>query len=181
MGFKMSLSMDSWSKKFSVNLRGGMTYQVELGTDAFGNITRINNALNDLPKRLEGAKTQLETLLSQQEAAKEQIKKPFMQEAELAEKEARLALLNADLNIDGNGGMDVINDTDSRADEDMDIESGEDYDGEHEAQRPAAKTTRPPLIESLRSYTPTRQPEKPSASSEKQTQNPAKKQAGHDI
>ena len=180
MGFKMSLSMDSWSKKFSVNLRGAMTYKVELGTDAFGNITRINNALNDLPKRLEGVKSQLETLLSQQEAAKEQIKKPFLEEAELAEKEARLALLNADLNIDGNGGMDVINDTDARTDDEFDIDSDEDCAGGQEV-RIAAKATRPPLIESLRSYSSARQPEKPSSMPDKQSQALGKKQAGHDI
>jgi N12 class adenine-specific DNA methylase len=128
MGFKMSLRYDSFNKTFSVLLRGSMTYSTDLGTDAFGNITRINNALGDLPKRLEGAKSQLDTLFSQQEAAKQELERPFAQADELAEKEARLALLNADLNIDGDGGLDVMNDADSR--EDLGDDDDQDFDDE---------------------------------------------------
>jgi hypothetical protein len=84
-------------------LRGAMTYITDLGTDTFGNITRINNTLEKLPERLEGARAQLADIEKQIEAAKSELEKPFSQEAELAEKEARLALLNADLNIDGDG------------------------------------------------------------------------------
>ena len=113
-------------------LRGNITYQTELGTDAFGNITRINNALNDLPKKLEGAKAQLDTLYSQQEAAKQELEKPFTLVGELAEKESRLALLNAELNIEGSGGLDITNDPDSRSEaaigQDTDID---DYDADN--------------------------------------------------
>ena len=84
-------------------------YDVSLGTDAFGNITRINNALDGLPKTLEGARDQLANIQKQQESAKLELAKPFELETELAEKEARLALINADLNIDGDGDMDVEN------------------------------------------------------------------------
>jgi hypothetical protein len=114
MGFKMSLRYESYGSQINLLLRGAMTYKIDLGTDALGNITRINNALDGLTKRLEGAREQLEGYEKQAAAAKEELEKPFPQEAELREKEARLALLNADLNIDGDGGLDVLNDTESR-------------------------------------------------------------------
>jgi len=179
MGFKTSLCFDSFNKKFSLYLRGSMTYEAELSTDTFGNITRINNVLSDLPKRLEGAKAQLESVLTQQEAAKLELAKPFTLIDQLVEKEARLALLNAELNIDGNGGMDVINDTDSRdrdSDTDAhDYENGdmEEPEGEDEnkssidlanpgktfdypssgGQRDIpAKSTKPLMMDKIRSY-----------------------------
>ncbi len=124
-----------------------MTYQIDLGTDAFGNITRINNALNDLPKRLETAKSQLENIIAQQEAARQELEKPFAQADELAEKEARLALLNADLNIEGAGGMDVENDPDSRE------EPGEMIISlAYQPDSVRMKSARPSILESLRSF-----------------------------
>jgi hypothetical protein len=187
MGFKMSLRFDSFNKQFQLYLRGSMTYQVDLSTDTFGNITRINNALNDLPKKLEGAKAQLETVLIQQEAAKVELAKPFMLGDELNEKEARLALLNAELNIDGNGGMDVINDTDTR-DEDFepDEEDNEDIYDELDAEEELessinlanpgkefdyppqgerkdipAKSTKPLMMDKIRSYSADKLPTVP--------------------
>ena len=115
MGFDMSLRYVELGKQLNLMLRGAITYQVELGTDALGNITRINNALERLPEHLNNAKSQLENYNRQVEAAKLELAKPFEQELELQDKEARLALLNADLNIDGNGGFDIINDTENRA------------------------------------------------------------------
>lgn len=116
MGFKLSLRYESFGQQINLLMRGAMTYQLELGTDALGNISRINNALDKLPERSEGAKSQLEDYHNQVKAAKLELEKPFEQEAELKEKEARLALLNADLNIDGNGdgNFDIINDTENR-------------------------------------------------------------------
>jgi GR25 family glycosyltransferase involved in LPS biosynthesis len=158
MGFKMSLRFDSFTKLVLLHLRGNMTYQVDLGTDAFGNITRINNALHDLPKKLDGAKSQLESLLSQQEAAKEELKNPFTLTNELAEKEARLALLNADLNIDGNGGFDVDNDTENRSGNADGLESddsgeyADEYDDDYGQQSSSAKSVRPTMMDKLNAY-----------------------------
>ena len=156
MGFKMSIQYDSHSSLFKLNLRGNMTYQTDLGTDAFGNITRINNTLEGLPKRLDGAKSQLDGFLSQQEAAKQELGKPFASADELAEKEARLALLNAELNIDGSGGLDVENDADNQHDSDDYIEADdEEYDDdEPEYRRESAKSTRTPMLERLANFKP---------------------------
>jgi N12 class adenine-specific DNA methylase/adenine-specific DNA methylase len=114
MGFKLSLSYASFGQTINLMMRGAMTYQTELGTDAFGNITRITNALDKLPERLQGAREQLANYEKQVAAAKEELAKPFSLEDELQAKEARLALLNADLNIDGDGDMDILNDPDNR-------------------------------------------------------------------
>jgi hypothetical protein len=124
MGFHLSIRFDGFAKDFKLLLRGQMTYQIELGADAFGNITRINNALADLPKRLEGAKLQLDDIHNQQIAAQEELDKPFTLETELAEKEARLALVNSDLNLDRGGG-DEVYDLENR---DGQVDSGDTQD-----------------------------------------------------
>ena len=80
-----------------------MTHRVPIGTSAQCNIQRLDNALAGIPARLEKAEQQLENLNSQQEAAKGELGKPFPQEAELAEKSARLAELDALLNMDEHG------------------------------------------------------------------------------
>jgi len=154
MGFQMSVQYESYGNLFKLHLRGNMTYQLDLGTDAFGNITRINNTLADLPKRLESAQSQLDGLLSQQEAAKQELEKPFVQESELAEKEARLALLNADLNIDGDGGFDVMNDTDSRTENavETDTETDSEYEGEYEPPKVSEKSMKPSILERIENF-----------------------------
>ncbi|MCL2775805.1 MAG: helicase [Oscillospiraceae bacterium] len=155
MGFKMSIQFEATSVyQFKLHLRGNMTYQLDLGTDAFGNITRINNTLADLPKRLESAQSQLDGILSQQEAAKQELEKPFAQESELAEKEARLALLNADLNIDGDGGFDVMNDTDSRTENavEIDAETDSEYESDYEPQTVSEKSTKPSILERIENF-----------------------------
>ena len=101
MGFDIILHYIVATRSFTLALRGSMTHQVELSTDTVGNITRINNALENLPKKLEAAKEKLANTQAQQEAAKQELQRPFAEADELAEKEARLAVLNAELNIDG--------------------------------------------------------------------------------
>ena len=105
-GFKMELSYDSFQKEYQVLLKGEMTHRVPIGTSAAGNIQRLDNALAGIPARLEKAEQQLDSLRSQQEAAQAELGKPFPQEAELAEKSARLAELDALLNMDDRGKDD---------------------------------------------------------------------------
>ncbi len=99
-GFQMELSFDSFSKEFQVALKGEMTHRVSIGTSAAGNMTRLDNALASIPQRLEKAEQKLDGLYQQQETAKAEVGKPFPQEAELAEKSARLSELDALLNMD---------------------------------------------------------------------------------
>jgi len=158
MGFDMRLRFNSLS--FHLILRGNMTYQTELGADAIGNIIRINNVLNGLPELLAEKKSQLDSLFSQQEAAKQELQRPFAQAGELAEKEARLARLNAELNIDGSGGLDVLSDLDGRTDSPEDIEPMDDDEHEeaYEQQRASAKSVRPSFLDAIRTYTAGQQP-----------------------
>ena len=92
--------------KYQVLLKGEMTHRVPIGTSAAGNIQRLDNALAGIPARLEKTEQQLDNLRSQQEAAQAELGKPFPQEAELAEKSARLAELDALLNMDDRGNDD---------------------------------------------------------------------------
>lgn len=107
-GFKMELAFDSFQKEYQVLLKGEMTHRVPIGTSAAGNIQRLDNALAGIPARLEKAEQQLDNLRSQQEAAQAELGKPFPQEAELAEKSARLAELDALLNMDDRGNDDPV-------------------------------------------------------------------------
>ena len=99
-GFQMELSYNTFEKQFQITLKGEMSHRVSLGTDARGNLTRLDNALAGIPGRLERGQEQLENLRSQQTAAQVELTKPFPQEAELAEKSARLAELDAALSMD---------------------------------------------------------------------------------
>lgn len=99
-GFQMELSFDSFRHEYDIILKGSMSHRVALGTDARGNITRLDNALSGIPERLERANEQLTNLYNQQEAAKAELGKPFPQEAELAAKSQRLAELDAALNME---------------------------------------------------------------------------------
>ena len=98
-GFTMSVSMSLF--KYELSLKGEMTHKAELSTDPRGNLIRIDNALDKMPERLTAVKAQLDNLFAQQEAAKQEVGKPFPQEDELRDKSARLAELDALLNIDG--------------------------------------------------------------------------------
>ena len=99
-GFQMELSYNTFEKQFQITLKGEMSHRVSLGTDARGNLTRLDNALAGIPERLERGREQLENLRNQQSAAQVELTKPFPQEAELAEKSARLAELDAALSMD---------------------------------------------------------------------------------
>ena len=99
-GFAMSLTVENFGKDFILTLKGKMSHRVELGKDARGNLVRIDNALAQMPERLQTVQGRLENVQAQLATAKVELGKPFPQEAELKEKSARLAELNAELNID---------------------------------------------------------------------------------
>ena len=99
-GFQTELSFDTFSKEYVIKLKGELGYFVSLGTDTFGNITRLDNALEGLAKRLETNEQELENVRKQFETAKVDVEKPFVQEEELKVKTERLNELNALLNVD---------------------------------------------------------------------------------
>ena len=98
--FTLLLSYDIVAKVFRMTLRGELSHTVELGSDIHGNIQRMENVLESLPSRLSACEKALATLKEQMENAKAEVEKPFEQEQELSEKAARLAELNALLNMD---------------------------------------------------------------------------------
>ena len=100
-GFAMSVSFDAFRQEYMLLLKGQMTHRATLGTDPRGNLTRIDNALSQMPQRLEAVKNQLDNLYQQQAAAKAEVGKPFPQEQELRDKSSRLAELDVLLNMDG--------------------------------------------------------------------------------
>ena len=99
-GFELSLRFDTYRSEYQALLKGQRKYTVPLGTDPLGNIIRLDNSLNNFPERINSAENELATLHQQQTAAQIEAEKPFPQEEELAEKSARLAELNAQLDVD---------------------------------------------------------------------------------
>ena len=98
-GFRMEIYYDIVNAHYCMNLCGKAKHKVDLGADALGNLTRIENELSKLPARLEAAKTKKAETIAQLETAKEEIKKPFAFEDELKEKTERLNALNIELNL----------------------------------------------------------------------------------
>ena len=99
-GFELSLRFDTFRSEYQAILKGERRYPVALGTDPLGNIIRLDNSLNNFPERINSAENELATLHQQQAAAQIEVEKPFPQEEELAEKSARLAELNTQLDVD---------------------------------------------------------------------------------
>ena len=133
-GFAMSASFDAFRQEYTLLLKGQMTHRATLGTDPRGNLTRIDNALSQMPQRLEAVKNQLDNLYQQQAAAKAEVGKPFPQEQELRDKSARLAELDVLLNMDGRGRP--------------------------APEAVLAKSSRPSVLEGLKRPVPPRNPEK---------------------
>ena len=105
-GFSMSLTVENFGKDFILTLKGRMSHRVELGKDARGNLVRIDNALAQMPERYKTVQGRLENVQAQLATAKAELGKPFPQEDELRIKSARLAELNAELNIDDRTPME---------------------------------------------------------------------------
>ena len=111
-GFVMSLEFDAFEKQFVLSLKHTRTYKVSLGHDIYGNLQRIDNGLESIEKLLADRRTTLESLHSQFETAKEEVKNEFPREQELAEKTERLQALNALLNMDQRDDM-ILDDNES--------------------------------------------------------------------
>ena len=99
-GFSMSVMYNPLAQMYQLTMKGAMSHTVELGADARGNITRIDNTLAGIPRRMENVENKLNDLRQQMAAAKAELGKPFLQEEELRTKSARLAALDAKLNLD---------------------------------------------------------------------------------
>jgi N12 class adenine-specific DNA methylase/adenine-specific DNA methylase len=133
-GFTMSVEFSAWKQEYTLLLKGQMTHRASLGTDPRGNLTRIDNALSQMPQRLEATKAQLDNLYQQQAAAKEEVGKPFSYEDDLRVKSARLVELDTLLNLDGKGRS--------------------------QPESVIAKSARPSVLDSLKRPVPPRSPEK---------------------
>ena len=107
-GFQMSLTLEDFGRDYVLTLKGQMSHRVELGKDARGNLTRIDNVLAGMENRMKVVQDKLDSLYAQMETAKTELGKPFPQEEELRTKSARLAELNAELNIDDKTPMEQL-------------------------------------------------------------------------
>jgi hypothetical protein len=105
-GFEMFVTLENFGKDYVLTLRGEMSHRVKLGSDPRGNLIRIDNELNGIPNRIASAQKSLEDAQAQLETARAELGKPFPQADELAVKSARLAELNAELNIDGRSAIE---------------------------------------------------------------------------
>ena len=107
-GMKMKVTFDSFNRKFVMSLKGELSHNFELGSDAFGNITRLHNVLDGMAGELSEAETKLNNVTHQLETAKIEVQKPFSAEKELKQKMERLSELDALLNMDEKGGTPVL-------------------------------------------------------------------------
>ena len=103
LGMKMNVTFDSFFRKFTLNMKGKLSHEVEIGSDPSGNITRIGNAMDSMTKQLEDAIAKLANVEQQLETAKIEVEKPFPQDQELNDKLTRLAELNSLLDMDEKG------------------------------------------------------------------------------
>ncbi len=141
MGMKMTASFDPFFRKFNVTLKGQLSHTVEVGSDPSGNITRINNVLENMSKQIEESVTKLENVQRQLETAKVEVNKPFAHEEELADKLQRLAELNSmlDMDDDGNHQEETVNSEDKRVTQNAEIEGiDERQHATSVAERPAS-------------------------------------------
>ena len=99
-GLQMLLSFNAFAGQYILTMKGEMSHSVDIGTSALGNMTRIDNALNNIPVRMQNIEGKLESLNQQMATARAELGKPFSQEAEFRQKSERLAELDAALNMD---------------------------------------------------------------------------------
>ena len=143
-GFKMSVSFDSFYSKFTINLKGSLSHEVEIGADPLGNLQRLSNALEAMPKKAAEVEQKLANVEHQLETAKVEVTKPFAQEEELAEKLERLAELNALLNMDEKGNEGIgLDDEEPEAGEQDEQAEGSEPDREEDTQAVADEPLKP--------------------------------------
>lgn len=130
--FAMSMTLEDFGRDYVLTLKGKMTHRVTLGKDPRGNLTRIDNALNDMADRLTAVQGKLDSMYSQMETAKAELGKPFPQEDELKQKSARLAELNIALNIDDRTPLEAM--------------------AEEAPSNEVAKSVRPSVLQKIHSY-----------------------------
>ena len=140
-GFELNIRFDSFKNEHQAVLRAELSYPVSLGDDARGNITRLDNAIDNFTDRIADAENALQNLEQQKQAAEVEVAKPFAQEEELAEKSARLAELNALLNIDR--------------------DHSSSQDAPEEAEETEAPATRPSVLSALEEKANQPEPVKP--------------------
>ena len=140
-GFELNIRFDSFKNEHQAVLRAELSYPVSLGDDARGNITRLDNAIDNFADRIADAENALQNLEQQKQAAEIEVAKPFAQEEELAEKSARLAELNALLNIDR--------------------DRSSSQDAPEEAEETEAPATRPSVLAALEEKVNQSEPVKP--------------------
>jgi len=140
-GFELNIRFDSFKNEHQAVLRAELSYPVSLGDDARGNITRLDNAIDNFADRIADAENTLQNLEQQKQAAEVEVAKPFAQEKELAEKSARLAELNALLNIDR--------------------DRGSSQDTPEESEETEAPATRPSVLSALEEKANQPEPVKP--------------------
>ena len=140
-GFELNIRFDSFKNEHQAVLRAELSYPVPLGDDARGNITRLDNAIDNFADRIADAENALQNLEQQKRAAEVEVAKPFAQEEELAEKSARLAELNALLNIDR--------------------DRSSSQDAPEETEKTEAPATRPSVLAALGEKTNQPEPVKP--------------------
>ena len=148
-GFRLSVGYDAFTNNFELSVRGQGKHTIKLGADPFGNLTRINNVLEGFADSLEESKRKLATLEQQLETAKEEVAKPFPQEQELIQKEARLSELNALLNMDERGSEAALIDEEATVDEESQSRDAEEQredaveaDEPEQDESPAVKSRR---------------------------------------
>ena len=122
-GFELSVSYNVYASVFELAIHGKGTYTVDMGADPIGNITRINNLITSFGPRLEDAQRRLSTLEEQLANAQQEVGKPFPQEQELNEKQARLSELNSLLNMDERGSEAAVIDEEAELDSSADIDA----------------------------------------------------------
>lgn len=99
-GLTLELAFDTFAREYRLTMIGQLRHTVTLGTDVFGNLQRMDNALEGLPIKEQACREQLSNLQTQLETAKAEVQKPFPREEELTTKTARLEELNSLLNLD---------------------------------------------------------------------------------